>query len=231
MRLLRRRSLQVFIFSVYAFTLCAYSKSFAHRVNVFAWVEGEIIHTECYFQDGTAVHGGRLEVLDSNGEVVHSGVTDDEGVYSFRVPKVDDLTIVLEASMGHRATFEIPEKELTHLAGLQQKPQDSPLASTREEKGETGRDDTSEGEQKHEPSEASTEGGSAPVAAAHYPSVEDIREVIREEVSSQLKPLTRQVAQLQKGERISTREIFAGIGYIFGLFGLVMFFQSKKKKS
>jgi nickel transport protein len=210
---------------------CTYSQSFAHRVNVFAWVEGEIVHTESYFQDGTAVHGGRIEVRDSGGEIVYSGVTDDEGMHSFKIPIVDTLTIVLQASMGHRATFEIPEREISLIDKPQQIRKNPSSASNGEEKGDSGKDDVSGLEQIHEPLQNFTEAGSVPVNSWHYPSIDEIREVIREEVSSQLKPLARQVAQLQKGERISTREIFAGIGYILGLFGLVMFFQRRKTQS
>ena len=86
--------------------------AFAHKVNIFAWVDGDTVHTESYFPDGKVVKNGKISVYDSRDTLLLKGVTDEEGLFSFPVPKQDDLTIVLDASMGHRATCILSAEEL-----------------------------------------------------------------------------------------------------------------------
>ena len=45
----------------------------AHRVNVFAWVEGDTVFVECKYPDGTKVHEGVIRVLDSAGRELLNG--------------------------------------------------------------------------------------------------------------------------------------------------------------
>lgn len=84
----------------------------AHKVNIFAYVEGNTIFTESYFPDGTPVVEGRVLVRDSHNQGLVEGKTDSDGLFSFPVPAVDDLTIVIEASMGHRNQFVLKKAEL-----------------------------------------------------------------------------------------------------------------------
>lgn len=84
----------------------------AHRVNIFAYVEGGRVYTESYFPDGTPVEGGKVMVFDSRGKLLLEGVTDKAGLFGFDVPKVDDLNIVIEATMGHRNTFKLKKAEV-----------------------------------------------------------------------------------------------------------------------
>lgn len=84
----------------------------AHKVNIFAYVENGQIHTESYFPDGKAVEQGAIEILDSQGQKVAEGVTDKEGKCVLPIPKKDDLTIVINATMGHRNTFVLKKSEL-----------------------------------------------------------------------------------------------------------------------
>lgn len=185
----------------------------AHKVNIFSYVEGERVYTESYFPDGSAVKGGEIQVLDSAGNVIHSGVTDKEGMYQFTIPKIDDLTIVLDAGMGHRATYAIKAEELGEMRLYKQ-----------EEEQHVEEVETGNGDALKEGIDFSGAGRSA------FVNIEDIRAVVREEVTAQIQPLSRNIAKLQKQERVSTREIFAGIGYIVGLMGLFMYFQSKRKR-
>ncbi len=84
----------------------------AHKVNVFAYVENGRIITESYFPDGQAVEGGAIEILDSQGRKVADGMTDKEGKCAIPIPVKDDLTVVINASMGHKGTFKLRKSEL-----------------------------------------------------------------------------------------------------------------------
>lgn len=88
--------------------------AFAHKVNIFAYTEGDTVYTESYFPDGKKVKGGRIEVYDSQGKKLLEGVTDEKGQFNFKLPKIDKLKIIINASMGHRnsctLTMEKPAK-------------------------------------------------------------------------------------------------------------------------
>jgi len=97
---------------VFLAAFLAAGSAFAHKVNIFAYVEGGKIFTESYFPDGKPVEQGGIEILDSQGQKVGEGVTDNEGKCVLPIPKKDDLTIVINATMGHRNTFLLKKSEL-----------------------------------------------------------------------------------------------------------------------
>jgi nickel transport protein len=85
----------------------------AHKVNIFAYVEKGMVFTESYFPDGKKVEEGSVEVLDGSGKKLLEGKTDREGLFSFPLPaKKEDLTIVLNASMGHKNSFVLKKSEM-----------------------------------------------------------------------------------------------------------------------
>jgi nickel transport protein len=84
----------------------------AHRVNVFAWVEGDTVYVESKWPGGKPVTGGNVVVTDSQGIELLTGETNDQGDFSFKVPKRDDLTITLIAGMGHQATWKIAASDI-----------------------------------------------------------------------------------------------------------------------
>ncbi|RKY00354.1 hypothetical protein DRP77_11605 [Candidatus Poribacteria bacterium] len=87
--------------------------SHAHKVNVFAWVEGDQVQVEGYFSDGTPCKGAKVEVYDlQSGSKLLEGSTDEEGIFSFERPEANGLRIVLIGSMGHRAETRIGPEEL-----------------------------------------------------------------------------------------------------------------------
>jgi nickel transport protein len=87
-------------------------QAWAHKVNVFAYVEDGKVFTESYFPDGRKVEGGTIEVRDAGGAKLLEGKTDNQGLYSFPLPKKEDLTITLDASMGHKNSFVLKKSEM-----------------------------------------------------------------------------------------------------------------------
>lgn len=84
----------------------------AHRVNIFAYAEGDTVHTESYFSDGTRCDGARITVYDKSGELLLEGTTDAEGLFEFPLPKREDLRIVVDAGMGHQDAYLLTENEI-----------------------------------------------------------------------------------------------------------------------
>jgi nickel transport protein len=84
----------------------------AHKVNLFAYVEAGKVYTESYFPDGSPVEGGKVLVYDSKNNLLLEGVTDKKGLFGFDIPKVDDLNIVINATMGHKNSFKLKKAEV-----------------------------------------------------------------------------------------------------------------------
>jgi hypothetical protein len=84
----------------------------AHRVNLFAWVEGDTVYVESKFSGGKKVKAGKIIVTDPQGTELLKGTTNENGEFSFKVPKKTDLKIVLLAGAAHRAEWTIPLAEI-----------------------------------------------------------------------------------------------------------------------
>ena len=72
----------------------------AHGVYVFAWVEGDTVYVESKFSGGKKVNSGKIIVTDSQGAELLNGTTNDQGEFSFKIPKKTELKIVLLAGVG-----------------------------------------------------------------------------------------------------------------------------------
>ena len=179
----------------------------AHRVNIFAWVEGDTVLVECKYPDGREVYEGVIRVLDSAGKELLNGKTNAKGEFSFKVPRQDDLTIVLEAGMGHRADWPLSKQDLAP-AGEAPKPE--PAAP-------------SEPAPKTEaPPPAAKE--SAPGAASPPPA--GIDQAIEKALDKKLAPVLRMLAEMHE-QKVRLTDVLGGIGYIIGLVGVAAYFKRK----
>jgi len=176
----------------------------AHKVNVFAWVEGDTVFTESKFSGGKVVKGGRILVLEAD-TLLLEGVTDDSGAFSFKVPKIADLTIVLEAGTGHRNTWRVTAGELQ--GGSEASDGDS---STVTEK---------------RISELSGEVVSSIVKGL---TSQEVEQIVERQLEEKLRPLNRMLAESRDtGPTLS--DIFGGIGYILGLVGLGAYIRYRRE--
>jgi len=96
--------------------LLVVSPALAHKVNLFAYVEGGTIYTESYFPDGRPVTAGQVEIRDAADQLLVSGTTNAQGLYECPIPQVAELQIHIIASMGHRNHFTLSMAEIE--AGL-----------------------------------------------------------------------------------------------------------------
>jgi len=167
----------------------------AHKVIIFAWVEGDTVFTESKFSGGREATGARVLVFDRAGKQLLEGKTNNKGEFSFKIPKLTDLRIVLNAGMVHKAEWRIPESEIKE-AGVSEK----------KRAGES----------------------SQPIDVGL--SKEEIKELIEESLDRKLRPIVRMMTESQsKGPSVT--EIIGGIGYIFGLMGVAIYFRNRGKKA
>lgn len=101
------------LIGVLAVLLVAAAPALAHKVNIFAYAENGTVYTESYFPDGKMVEAASVEVFDGAGKKLLEGKTDRDGHFSFPVPaRKEDLTIVINASMGHKNSFVLKKTEM-----------------------------------------------------------------------------------------------------------------------
>ena len=91
------------------------STSEAHKVIVFAWVEQGRIHVEGSFGSHQPAKNCSIKVTGLNKVLVHQGITDAQGTYSFALPKTldSDLLIEMNAGPGHLGHWTLSKDELT----------------------------------------------------------------------------------------------------------------------
>lgn len=83
------------------------SPAWAHKVCMLSSFEGDSITGEAYFSTGDPIVGSPVTV-ESNGEEIGQGKTDENGAFSIAIPKgVLSAKVTINAGMGHVAHEDI----------------------------------------------------------------------------------------------------------------------------
>jgi len=101
------------IISVFlCFLLFFASAAYCHKVYLHVWTERDTIYTESYSSGNKKVRNGLIKVFDNEGNELINGRTNEEGEFSFKIPKITDLRIVLESSMGDGTEYLFKKTEI-----------------------------------------------------------------------------------------------------------------------
>ncbi len=230
----------------------------AHRVTVFAWVEGGVVRTQSQFSRTSKVHNGSIEVFDAaSGERLLTGTTDDQGEFSFPVPEAarergSDLRVALKAGEGHAGEWIVPASEyMSQAAPVQSGPAKATKSAGTANPANTGETSNTLGQNMiaqlggshpamapDRTADTGLAGGSAsPGRAADLPSqstdAQALEQVVEQAVDRALErrlaPVTRMLAaQVQAGPSLS--EIVGGLGWLVGLAGIGAWLAARKKK-
>ena len=90
----------------------------AHRVNIFAFVDGDAVQVECVVDEDQKVKQGTVEVFDAtDGARLLQGTTDDNGMLRFPVTAElreagHNLNIRIIAGEGHQNDWTVAADEL-----------------------------------------------------------------------------------------------------------------------
>ena len=92
----------------------------AHRVNIFAWLEGETVRVECSFRRDSPVQQGKIIVFDAQTDTeLLQGRTDKKGTFVFPVPAAvrqgHGLRIRILAGEGHQNEWHMDAAEFSSL--------------------------------------------------------------------------------------------------------------------
>ena len=193
-------------------TLCMAAVSEAHKVNIFAYVDGDQIVTDSGYSRTKRVYDGEVEVYDAaTGTMLLSGKTDTEGRFAFVIPdaareKKMDLRLLLKAGQGHQAEWTVAYDEFA----------DAPRPA-------------SDMVVEEHPAEATPTAPAAPAPSAAAPAAQggldaaQVEAIVRREVA----PIKLMLAEMHDSGP-SVAEILGGIGWIFGLFGVAAYMKSRR---
>ena len=205
----------VFFFVIF---LIGINPAYAHKVMVFAWVDGNTVFTQSKFSGGKKVKGGKIAVYNTHKKILLEGKTDNEGKFSFEVPEKTTLKIVLYAGTGHRAEWTVPKEDIEEISeekfskSTLKKPQAKIPANTiSSEPTENRRDEMPQAPQ------------------PPGPGADEIEQAVEKALDKKLKPVIKMLNEsLDRGPTMS--EIIGGIGYILGLMGVGAYFHYRRKK-
>ncbi|NVL90140.1 MAG: hypothetical protein HWN69_03970 [Desulfobacterales bacterium] len=182
----------------------------AHKVTIFAWVEGDTVHTQSKIGAGKRAKGARVLVFDSKGNRLLEGKTDEKGEFSFKIPKKTDLKVVLKASMGHMAEWKIPADEIGAV-------------------GDVSGSTVPEINVKSGIEEAVRSTDVKPGLEAVSLTRQEVQDLIDKSLDRKLAPIVDMLADATDcGPKMT--EVIGGIGYIFGLVGVALYFANRRKK-
>jgi nickel transport protein len=170
---LRDARLKVATVAWLAVLLFGSGAAFAHKIKVFASVEGGRIQGYVYFPGGSRAANLTVVALNPNGQRLAEAVTDANGDFSFEVRERCDHQLVVETADGHRATFLVEAKDLA--------PGQAEIPAAEAPPG---------------PSVA------PPAAGAEMPKAADLEQRIAEAVARQVRPLQEQIERSEERRRL-----------------------------
>lgn len=224
---------------VLAFALDAH----AHRVNVFAWLEGDRVVVECGFSRSQPVKNGQVTVYDNitNKELLQ-GRTDSRGRYVFSVPGVvrdgHGLRVEINAGQGHVSDWVMSAEELYDAAALTAGFDRAEIAARA-----IGQNTPARPQAPDLPMPAARSHDQVPPAATRQirqvetaqamptqaATPEHVRQIVNESLDAKLSPLHQRMAAMEsRGAGIV--EIIGGIGWIIGLVGLWLYYRGRRKE-
>ena len=188
--------------------LLAPAGALAHRVNIFAWPDGDKILVECGFNRSSPVRGGVVTVYDAtDGAELLRGHTDAQGHFAFAVPDAvrrgHGLRIEVNAGEGHVNAWTM---EASEIAGAE-----AQSAGPGEASGEA-----------HAPA-------AAPAAAGQPVTAAEARAIVTEALNTGLAPLRRELAALS-APGPSLRDIIGGLGWLMGLAGIACYVLARRRE-
>lgn len=201
-----------FVFTLLWFVF-SYEQALAHRAMIFAWVDGDTIHTQCKLSGGKKVKGGDVIVFDPEDVLLLEGKTDENGMFSFRIPQRTELKIVLKASMGHQAEWTIRSEEF-----MATDPENNTSETVKAASVDKNLDPKGV-ETNEKASELKNEGLEK----------EKIKKIIDASLDRKLAPVMDMMTKTyNQGPGLT--EIMGGIGYIVGLVGIALYFSNRRKR-
>ena len=212
-----------------AFIMGTAASALAHRVNIFAWTEGDQVVAECGFNGGSKVKQGQVVVFDAaTGAKLVEGLTDDQGVYRFPLSaanKGHGLRIVIKAGEGHQNewTMEAAELAAVQPAAPASAASSAPAAAVGSAVAVGAAPAATSGTQAT-PVQKAEKASAQPAANI---SAAELQSIVNTALDVKLGPIRRELAEMRVA-RPGFSEIFGGIGWLVGLAGIALYFKGRR---
>lgn len=181
----------------------------AHKIRTFAYESGGQIITETVFNSGRPAKGAIIKVMTTADDLVLSGKTDENGIFSFAIPQKAqeqqlDLNIIADVGEGHRGSWLLSAADYLAEVAVEETPAAESIKQTA----------THPNNREPEDSKICME----------------LEQRLEQLIISEISPIKRELAE-QQTQNVGLKDILSGLGYIFGLAGIILYYQSKKTRS
>ncbi len=174
----------------------------AHKLKVFAYVEGTTIRGTVYFAGDIKAKGALVTALAPDGTELARVNSAEDGTFALEARERVDLRLVADAGDGHQATFVVGAAELP--PGLPER--------------------AGKGSAVVAPAAAAPpEGGQPPPLS----SGADIEAMIDRAVGRHVGPLAERLAAFE--DTVRWHDVLGGIGYIFGVTGVGFYVAARNR--
>ena len=186
----------------------------AHKVIAGVYAIGTLIDGEVGFSNGDMARPGtRVEVFGADGEKLGETTIEADGLFSFAATRRVEHRFRANLGAGHVMDISLPAAELPRTLAGAEDPAAGAVGSLI----------------------ASADAATLPaVVTASMPESSsgpgsDLEALVQAAVASQIAPLRRELAAYK--EQAKWHDVLGGIGYIFGLFGVAAWLQSRRPTS
>ncbi len=188
------------------FGLFCSGHAYAHKVKIFATVEGDSISGYVYYTSSARAKNVPVEFVGPDGKSFDRIKTDAKGEFKVKARYRVDTLLTLDTGDGHGAKWLISADEF-------------PLALP-----EYQQDNVAKNEQEN-PSVNKVDLPQSPQDTTNIAAI----------IQQELRPLREQINHLRaqidmQEEKKSFQDILGGIGYIIGLTGILFYFAAKRRK-
>jgi nickel transport protein len=196
------------------------SPALAHRLQVFAAANGDLIEGSAYFAGGAPASGVDVLIEDASGEVLAQLSPTADGSFSYQTMAPVEHVVVARSGDGHRAEWTVRAAELAPAYAVSAA--DQPTTAAR-----AGADVASA----HRLGPATGQVSTSLAPAVDMTSVDSsdvdpaLTAAMELAVARQLRPLREELAAARS--RASLRDVLGGIGYIIGLAGLALWWRTR----
>ncbi len=173
--------------------------AWAHNVVGGVYARGADIEGEAGFSNGDSAKPGlKVEVLATEGRLLGTTETDEEGMFFFTASQRIDHQFRINMGAGHLLELTLPVNELPQRLS---------------EKGGIVQS-------------AIVESVEQSVVESYKPTSENLQLLIEKAVARQVTPLRKELVAYK--EKAGMRDIIGGVGYIFGLCGVAIMIRQRK---
>jgi len=217
-----------FVWLTLVMLLASTGPALAHKVHVFAIAEGATIEGSAYFSGGAPASGASVRVFGSEGTLLARMDTNAEGRFQYQAERRQALRFVVQTTDGHQGEFTIFADELpASLAKRADRPGPGSLGTGSDVGAVSGTDGTV-AETRPAPARADAAGEIATEtgALALTPAMET---QLRQMIAHELAPLRTALDRYET--RVRVADVLAGVGFMFGLFGVAMLVAARRPRS